>query len=93
MYWMKKYFTALLAAAVLVGCQKSMSTDEISEKAHSGVVLIINYYYRICCGYGEGITHPARPLTARRQEPPKGETITLPPHSAIDTPAAGEFLS
>lgn len=35
----------LLAALAMVSCKKSMSADEINEKASSGVVLIMNYFY------------------------------------------------
>ena len=40
-----KLAACLLMVLGIASCQKSMSTDEINEKARSGVVLIMNYYY------------------------------------------------
>lgn len=34
-----------IIASTLCSCKKSMSSDEINEKASSGVVLIMNYFY------------------------------------------------
>lgn len=40
-----KLAACLLMVLGIASCQNSMSTDEINEKARSGVVLIMNYYY------------------------------------------------